>query len=418
MQNARKYQTILALMLLRPDSLRYTKIIICSVALFCCVFADAANVSDVAVGRVFIEDQSLATQKKAGKAALGQVFVKLSGSQNIINDATVKRAITNYEQYLIASSYLDREQGLFFEARFNQQKLTQLLKSIGLPVWANLRPSATLWFAGQDENADIQWFNQNSNPEFNQRLQNLSFSRGVNIVLPIGDLTDSISISEFDVWTQNMRKLIAQSTRYDTAFTISATLKPLSETARQTLQEQADFIAQQLALNQLFNASDEAEVTPPVVPTATQAYQLDWIVSDAQQVHINTVFVTDQDEAMSLLVNSYADRLAAQYATTAPRSNSLLQSRMRVKNVQSLADVNEVLFLLNEMPQVGEVKLSSIDGDTLSFLLEVNGSTDSLISLLTLDPRVSVYAQSLEGAITNSSSNGNDEQDNTLIWKQ
>ena len=393
---------------------------------FYCAVSDAATVKDIAVGRVMIENQSQATQRQAGRAALEQVFVKLSGSVNVVNDPTIKRAIGNYEQYLVASSYLQRADTLMFEARFNQDKIVSLLKSTGMPIWANLRPNATLWFAKQSDDGDIIWFNQNASPEFNQRLQQLSFERGVNIVLPIGDLTDSMSISDFDVWTQNTTKLVAQTTRYNTAFTLSAAMKPITDRMRQQYQEEADFLNQQQELNRLFNTPDAVnnqssnKSAAIQLPAESDFFQLDWIVSSEQELHIKKAFVASEEDAQALIVNQYADMLAAQYGTSGERAVSLNRSLVSVQNIKSLSDINALQSLLKEMPQVNEVELFGVSGNSANFYVVLNASMETLINLLTLDTRVSLPNNTLEqvSAPDTNESAIVETPKATLVWKR
>ncbi|MFC4699303.1 DUF2066 domain-containing protein [Glaciecola siphonariae] len=390
------------------------KYLIVFLALVCCTTADASSVSDIAVGRVIIENQSSETQKRAGQAALRQVFVKLSGSEETLNNQIIRRALNNYEQYLIASSYIQRDEALLFEARFNQEKLTNLLKTSGLPVWANLRPSATLWLASQTPSRDLLWLNQNTAFAFNNNLQQQAFERGVNIVLPLGDLTDSMSVSAFDVWTQNTNKLKLQTTRYNTPFTISASLQPLSDAAREQYQEEAQFMAQQAALEALLNSPTELESESssgsqvsnsgqnvndaPVLPSPQDQYQLDWIISGPEQLHIGKTFLSDNNTVAQTLVRLYADLLASQYASDASMKGEKASGTLVMANILSLIDYNQALALINSMPQIDNVSLNSIEGNTASFSVSLLGSANDLVNLLTLDKRVKVNNQDISRA--------------------
>jgi hypothetical protein len=371
----------------------------------------AATVADIAVGRVAITEQSLSTQKQAGRDALRQVFIKLSGFESSVQAPEIQRAINNYEQYLVASSYLQQRQQLVFEARFNQDKLISLLKSSGLPIWANLRPSATLWLARQTRAMDIQWLNQNTAGAFNQALQQAAFERGINIVLPLGDLTEAMLISNFDVWTQNSSKLISQSKRYDTPFTISATIKPITDSMRQQYIEEANFLSQQQELEQLFNRSSNAPASVDkqsamILPSDTDTYQLDWIVSSAQQIDIGKTFLQNEDQAMPALVNQYADMLAVKYALTGETSATSSTSHVVLQNVMSLSDYNDALTLFKGMPQISNISLEGVSGNRAKFLISLNGTAEEFVELVVLDKRVNRPLNLIESS------------DVQLMWKR
>lgn len=414
MQNSRKYQTMKRIVLLRRKFLSYLK---CLLIVLMVLFSSqglAALIADINVGRVAIDDQSANTQTAAGRAALKQVLIKMSGSLQTVEQPAILRAIVNYEQYLIASSFVQQRSQLMFEARFNQEKLHALLKATGQPIWANLRPSATLWLAEQNLQGDVRWLNQNTAIDFNQALQQAAFERGVGIILPLGDLSDSMAISDFDVWTQNTVKLIPQSMRYDTVFTISGTINPITQEIRQRLAEQAAFLSQQQALDHLFNApTDDSIATQSSgitvnAPSSTDQLQLDWIISSAQEVHIGKLFLTELSEAPSALVDQFADILAQQYAVSGERSAAdAVTRRLSVRNIRSLSDFNQALALVNAMPQISRVELSDVQGDTASFVILLNGNSEEFISLVVLDKRVS---QSLNPAPAG--------QDIQLIWRR
>lgn len=376
---------------------------------------DAATLSDINVGRVPIDDQSSITQSKAGREALRQVFIKMSGHEQTVNEPEIRRAISNYEQYLIASSFVQQQAGLMFEARFNEDKLIALLKATGLPVWASLRPSATLWFAQLTSTGDIRWLTQNTAATFNQTLQQLAFERGVGIVLPMGDLNDAMAISAFDVWTQNTSKLIAQSTRYDTPSTISATLRPITATMREQYLEEANFLSQQQALERLLNGAEGGQVADmnkgtqlATAPAEEDEFQLDWIISSAQPVIIGKQFLTSADQAPLILVNEYADSLAQRYAVTAAVSASEARNIiLSMQNIHSLSDYNQVLALVNTMPQVNDVRLSTVRGATADFAISLNGNSEDFTSLLVLDKRVNMVFGTADT-----------EQNIQLIWQR
>lgn len=371
----------------------------------------ASVVADINVGRVLISDQSMATQSSAGRDALKQVFIKITGSDAVLSEPTIEKAIVNFEQFLIASSFVQRQNELVFEARFNQEKLMALLKASKLPIWTNLRPNASLWLGQDDPSSNVTWLNQNTAMAFNQKLQQLAFERGVSIILPLGDLNDAMQVSDFDVWTQNTAKLVAQSRRYDTAFVISATIKPLNDEMRQQYQQSAELLEQQLALERMFNVKSSASNITTGERKNLEAenamFRLNWIFKSAQQLHIGESLLRTPADAAAVLVDEYANMLASQY-TLSPNQNGASSSTvyMNIKNIASLADFNQALALIESMPQVNDVQLLEVSPEYARFKLALNGRSADLANLLALDTRLSISRASMP-----------QEQNIQLIWQ-
>lgn len=377
----------------------------------------AAKMDSINVGRVAVADQSLATQTTAGRAALRQVFIKMSGATDSVKHPSIRRAITNYEQYMISSTFVQREQQLWIEARFNQERIRDLLKSTGQPVWSNLRPTASMWIAVKDSENDIKWIHQNNAENFGNALSDAAFERGVSVILPLGDLNDAKAVSSFDVWSQNLNKISAQSVRYNTDFVISATLKPITDDGRLIYLQNAAFSEQQKALESLLNAERQANrnqedmklepqiknVRAVVVPKETDQYQVDWIISNGRSIKIGKVFLEQQSLVAKTLIDIYANQLSAQYAVggAGTDENVSAKSILILHNLKNLSDHHNAQSLIDAIPQVSGLSLELIEGNKATFSLSLTGQIDEFIALIVLDPRVSAFLDAPEAADAN-----------------
>ncbi len=218
-----------------------------SVILCLCIVTtkvNASKVTHVDVGRVPVEDQSIQNQKRAGQASLEQVFVKMSGNKDIIKSQSISRATRNFEQFLISSSYVTLNEQLYFEARFNKDKIENLLLASGSPVWASLRPNAIVWMSKRGEIEtlgsrkprsgelaslnrfmDIDILSQNTPGDLQHQLFQSAYQRGVNILIPIGDFEDYQNVSAQDIQSQFTQSIMEHSERYDTQYVIIASLQ-------------------------------------------------------------------------------------------------------------------------------------------------------------------------------------------------
>nr|WP_136252254.1 DUF2066 domain-containing protein [Ningiella ruwaisensis] len=384
----------------------------------------AAEVSHVNVGRVVIEDQSVNAQQRAGREALAQVFVKLSGAESVLDDPIIKRAINNFEQYLISSSYLQINDKRYFEARFNQEQLVGLIRGSNLPIWPSIRPSASLWLAIQTPSKDIEWLNQNNATEFNQKLQQTAFESGVNVLLPLGDLNDAMAISDFDVFTQNSPKLLQQNSRYGTEFIISAAVKPISVNMREEYEQQAQFSEQQAQLNALLNQpnglpSSNAQPSSDAAlerhfPAPSDNFQMDLIFSNGTQIEIRKRFFENEDNIAETVIDEYVSWLVAQYAVDTSSNASVASQLITINNVRSFVDASRALQALSNAPQVNSASIVGLNGSSVQVKVSLNGSVEGLLSVLKLDKRLS---SPLDGTMAENASVADSTKTQEIVFR-
>jgi hypothetical protein len=248
-------------------------------------------------------------------------------------------------------------------------------------------------------------------------LTQAAFERGVSVILPLGDLDDTKAVSAFDVWTQNLNKLSAQSLRYNTDFVISASLKPITDKAREIYLQKRAFIEQQSALNKLLNTLEPSDNNANeldtqergsqneshLIPKETDKVQLDWIISNGRNIKIGKVFLADQSSMAKTLIDLYANQLSAQYAVGGANSGQGVNTDkiLILHNVNSFSDYHNAQSLISAIPQVRALTLDRIDGSKAVFSLNLSGQSDELISLLSLDPRISTLFDAPDGAQAN-----------------
>lgn len=326
----------------------------------------AGNVDHVNIGRVVIEDQSMASQQQAGKMALEQVLVKLSGNVDVAQEPEIAKAINNYEQFLVASSFSQQGQSLVFEANFNQAKVQNLLLASGKNVWASLRPSAVLWLVLETNDKQKVIFSQESANTGVQKVAAKAFARGVDIVIPVGDLDDAMNVSVFDVWNQFVSKLQVHSERYATDYLISATIQ---------------------ALNEL--APDPNGYT----------HKLDYVITYVDYTRTGNVktgylFGRSEEDLLMQLVDIYANNLAQEFALSSQLETALSTINLVVSGVDSLAAYVNVMALVKSIPAIEGVRFVSQVNDVAMIEIEHKMSREQLKSILLLDRRLSAQISS------------------------
>lgn len=399
----------------------------------------AQNIEHVNVGRIEVDNQSLRSQQNAGKQALAQVFVKISGNQNVLQEPEISKAVDNYEQFLVASSFLQQSQTLVFEATFNRNKVESLLLASGLSVWASLRPSAVLWLANETPDKQKIMLSQLSTANLTQKVGLKSFARGVDVVVPLGDLEESINLSVYDIWNQHISKLQGQSIRYATNYLISATVQ--AYTQEKAIADLADSelfykrnIADQLDSNTQNYEMNDTLITPGVessdlgeidvkgvlntAPSETQipaqsallvdtevplgtTHKLDYVIthvnpSVSRKVETGRIFGKSEEAVILKVVDIYANKLAKEFALSAPNSRENEVVQVVFHGVDSLEDYVNLMSLITSIPSIENVRLLRQSSTNAVIEIQQNMSTIQLKSILTLDERVSADSASID----------------------
>lgn len=429
--------------MLRAQHILFTTRIAFCLMILSTIFALAhAKVIDhVNIGRIVVADQSLNNQQIAGKEALAQVFVKISGNANVLNTLAIKRAVTNYEQFLVSSSYLREDNEFVFVATFNQPKIENLLLASGLTVWTNLRPSGLVWLAIKDTDNQQVTVSQHTALNVNKTIVQQAYARGVDLLLPLGDLQDNQDVSFYDIWNHNIAMLQDASLRYNTDYVVNASIQPFS--AAQLALEKRKIKESQVFSNKLVNPIETEQalndpqikaLESPLLDNTTSeipapelnsldtkkevryfkladvpipedtTHQLDYVItpsrfSSAVTNKTGRIYGTGQQDLVLKLVDLYAQMLAQEFALSTNSSAQESDLVVVVSNVDSLNDYVQVLNMLNAIPAVNNVFLAEQSGSTATLRVKHNITRQQLRSILSLDTRMQVSSNAETGTL-------------------
>ncbi|WP_242634955.1 DUF2066 domain-containing protein [Alteromonas sp. KUL42] len=164
--------------------------------------------------RILVEDQSQRTQQRALKQALRQVFVKMSGSEDVLDNPGVKAALVSPDKLLRAYRFAFENELTYYVAEFDEAKLTTLLQREMLPLWGDRRPETIVWIAQQIDDTSKVILDESQPSPVKKSLTQTAKSRGVPLSLPLMDLTDSVNITTYDIWGRFIEPLKVASVRY------------------------------------------------------------------------------------------------------------------------------------------------------------------------------------------------------------
>jgi hypothetical protein len=313
--------------------------------------AFSAPIEHLNKGQIIVPDQSNFTQNKAGKRVFQQVVVKLSGDVAVLENLEIKRSATNFEQYLISSIFIQDGDKLLYQAEFNEQKIVDLLRSENLNVWGKRRPSGLLWLAIEDDvSKEKSLVTLSSSSQYLETIEQVAYDRGVALIMPIGDLTDSMNITALDVWGLFSSSIFNKSVRYGTNYVIGARVGSVFD----------DF-------------------------SASEKLQLSYFITNGQTIKTNEIIGDDITTLIAQFVNEYATYLATLYSIESSETGQIYSVTLNIANVDTLVKYRSVLEILSSLAVTHNVDLRAQFKDVASFTLASNVPVQRLKTILKLE---------------------------------
>lgn len=315
------------------------------------VQSQAAPIEHLNEGQIIVTDQSIFTQKKAGKSAFQQVLVKLSGDISVLDNLEVERSATNFEQYLVSSTFIQDGDKLIYQAEFNEQKIVSLLRSENLSVWGKRRPSGLLWLVIEDDiSKNKSLVTQSISSQYLDVIQQSAYDRGIELLIPIGDLTDSMNVTALDVWGLYSSSIFNKSIRYGTNYVVGARVGIVFD----------DF-------------------------SASEKLQLSYFITNGQTIETNEIVGDTVNGLITEFVNQYAAYLASLYSIGASQTGLSYPVTLHVSNVNTLVKYRKVLEILTSLTVTQKVELQAQSKDIASFVLTSNVPVHRLKTILKLE---------------------------------
>lgn len=178
-----------------------------------------ADAQDLYSATVPVLSRSTPDRTAALTQALRHVLIKVSGESNLNSypkiDETLKKATSMISQYRYEKGENDMLQ---LWASFDPDSVNLALLSAGLPVWDHYRPINLFW-VGVDLNGRRYIVSENDDRDelvlVRETITQYAKDRGMQVIFPIGDLSDDRAVSASDIWGGFMQPIQKASKRYE-----------------------------------------------------------------------------------------------------------------------------------------------------------------------------------------------------------
>jgi len=358
---------------------------------------EAVEVKDLYEASVTITSRNNADRVIALKEALAAVMVKVGGNKNVLDNKIIKKSLIDYRLYLNQYRYQlktihtikptaeneTHTKQLFLLASFNEDKINQLFQQANLAIWGRLRPQVLLWLVNED-GLSRTIVSNSTDSKLPAKVNDFSVQRGLPIMMPLMDLTDTSQIKLSDIWGRFEQPVRKASKRYVAEAIVVMRISNSSLLA--------------------FKEEDSIDVkTDNCGLLCTQAtlkeknYTLDWSLLgwnlDGRPQRFSQQY--QGKESQKLLQQGLADITELIYQHYALSTTSYNDFIIEVANIDSLATYVDVFNFLTNLSAVNSVTLLKAQGASRRFNLQLLGSSNALVASLKLNKQLKQFIDPL-----------------------
>ncbi|WP_245905500.1 DUF2066 domain-containing protein [Photobacterium lipolyticum] len=315
----------------------------------------AATVTNLYQAQVVLPDTDKQSEQHAREKGLEQVLIKVSGQSSVGQNDVIRKAMANSGPYISQFGYGNLNGERTLELTFNSGQIRNLLTQAHSTIWSEQRPTILVWMV-EDANREreIQWDQSGNSLEL--QVKRAAERRGLPVMMPIGDFDDVTAINIPDLWGGFVQPIADASMRYhpDAVLVVRARQKGSDDV--------------ELAW-QLFTQKPEHLVNSQQAPSEGQA---------------GGAVATATTE----MINEVADRLAAKYAV--PLGGvSEGKFAIQLANVQTTEDFFALERMLTNLTSVASVNANRLQGDKVTFDVNLLSTEDAFRRELGQDDRIS-----------------------------
>jgi hypothetical protein len=349
---------------IKTHSVLFAFLLMCIVSWQC---VNAAVIDDLYDAKIPVDNQSEQTQNNAFSLALKQVLIKVRGNNDLLTNQTIKNAITRATGFVRSYSYDKQGSQLFLVISFDPQRVENVIRSAGFPVWDKRRPDSLIWLAiKSSEGSDRHIARPTEYVELYQKLRSRAAQRGITLMFPVWDLDDIQSVGVYDIWGGFSTQISQASERYSVPSVLSARIY--------------------LSDNQV---SDVVQNTLKANPKSALKWSADWTMMEGGGLLAGQVQGDNPIIIAEGLIDALADQLSSKYAIDLAQINRAdTKVQIVVNNIDSLTYYSQALRSLENMSIVNDVTLIQQQGPRATFELDLLGDIDDLTNALSLDSKI------------------------------
>ncbi|WP_231731555.1 DUF2066 domain-containing protein [Colwellia sp. TT2012] len=332
----------------------------------------ALEVDDLYQANVVVDSQAKEQREQAIKQALQGVFLKVGGKKSVLTHQVLQQAQKRASRYVSQYRYQRKGAELSLVVSFNEDKVNQLFKDAKLARWGSLRPQVLLWLI-DEQGASRTMVASDADSIIPASVHDFSIQRGLPIIMPLMDLTDSEHVVVSDFWGYFPEQIQQASLRYFADTIVVMRVSDSSLVNKEDIAKAASAV-DNIACGLL---CQPAEVDRPKV--------LDWRVYTQGTLYTQTYQGVNKVSLINQGLSDITELIYQSYALLTSAENNFV---IEVNNVTSLKHDTQLFTFLADLSAVKNVTLIRAQGNVRRFKLDLLGSKASFLASLKLNNKL------------------------------
>lgn len=316
-------------------------------AIFCTILltlgsATAQGVDAFFTEAVLVEDRSGSELKRAASDALTRVFVRVSGNEQILEEPAFEAAVNDAQAHVLLYSYQeDIDEGIqvFFE--FDDAFVRSLFRDQSVLYWEQRRPPVVVWLA-LDEPFSRRFAARSDDITLLSPSLERFEARGVEVRFPLLDLADSAALPVNAIWQRDFDQVRRASARYGTQYAL---------------------------VGRWIDLSDGSKL-------------VDWYYVGPEQIENIQFRSSGLEDIWERGVDLVVDEMRDSLAVTLQQFEMSEAIAVSVSGVNSYADYRAISSVFDELGQLVDLRIDSLNGDTVTYRVVGVSSAEQVARLI------------------------------------
>lgn len=298
-------------------------------------WAFAMSMSTLYQAKVFVKTQTAEEQLKATRSGLAQVFVKITGSEQVLTNPRINSYLDTAENFLQEFGYTKfaHSEGYELDLQFDSKSIIQSLQNINEPVWGPNRPLILIWINYENNTHHSEIIANHSDHPIFSLLNKRADLRGIPILFPIMDMTDMNNVSNEDISSMLTENLKKAATRY-----------------------KCDGIL-------IGNINENGEELTTQWKLLVENDSWDWALTGKM------------DQVVKHIINLTTNTLSAKFANVSTHTTRHEVS-FRVTGINKRSDFEKCFHYIQNLASVYNAEVTTVSGNNVLFQISLNSSED------------------------------------------
>lgn len=357
------YRWVLVFHIMRNLAMQHTKVLmknalLLGLSIFLMLLGNAAfavKVNSLYIGEVSVRSQSPEERRQVTQTALAQVFIKVSGNNQITNNPRIKQNLIKASPLVQQFGYTtptvsNTDKPYLLQIHFDINGVNQCLRDANAPIWGQNRPLILGWIHDEASQPAAILTLKTENPITDLMKQTME-QRGIPFSLPTMDTIDASLINPDHIINTDIPNLLTAAKRYKSNVILVGRVS-----------KNADQFSTQW---KLIMGKDEYA----------------WDITGKT---LNDIIPT--------LVNNITNTLSTHFAVVT--SNNIQKNiALKITGIHQESDFAQLIRYLNHLTPVANVSISSIHGADVLLSISLRSTEESFLKAVSLGQRLSAVSQ-------------------------